>query len=73
MALMGIARSLADESALLVGAGQGLNVHDCLRYVANQAFCSNMRQMPRVATGLSLDSGALPLGWFAYEQYPLWF
>jgi hypothetical protein len=38
MALMGIARSLADESALLVGAGQGLNVHDNMRYVANQAI-----------------------------------
>jgi hypothetical protein len=35
---MDIACSLADDSALLVGALPWLNVHDNLRYVANQAI-----------------------------------
>jgi hypothetical protein len=37
MAFMDIACSLADGSALLVGALLWLNVHDNLRQVANQA------------------------------------
>jgi hypothetical protein len=41
MAFMDIACSLADGSALLVGALLWLNVHDNLRYVANQVFLAS--------------------------------
>ena len=60
MALMGIARSLADESALLVGAGQGLNVHDCLRYVANQAFLASGARLSSATCYLSCSAAPLP-------------